>query len=387
MLLMGLDKTAYADGRDFVLSLTAEEFAALGQDAVDLVDWLDTVLIGMAAWRTGRDPQIGEGEPWLGKPLPVSSGDRWNRMMLAQTSALIERLTLVRNVATARYAASHGETAATMGTARSTAASRRASATSGPAAGDYWVLREYGPEDHPGVEVPEPVRPWSVDWLGYAPVDITPPELRPEEGLAASAEWAEGVAVPLQLGVVELIERMEGALVPYAHGPGWWPRHPEGRTGRRGRNLPAWGENRAGDSAIVTEDEQMLLIVRDDGGGCATPGGMAEASDPTPLHTVIRETREEVGIELTGVEAELVYEGIVPDRRATDHAWAATSVYLFRLPAPVAFTAGSDAAAAGWWPCSSLQVLEEALAEAGLALAAAARPVVEAAIDRVAARR
>ncbi|MCQ8835829.1 hypothetical protein [Streptomyces malaysiensis] len=36
----------------------------------------------------------------------------------------------------------------------------------------------YAPVDHPGVTVPEERRCWSVSWPGYAPVNITPPELR-----------------------------------------------------------------------------------------------------------------------------------------------------------------------------------------------------------------
>lgn len=45
--------------------------------------------------------------------------------------------------------------------------------------------------EHPGTAVPADKRPWSVPWPEYAPVDITPPELRP----AALATTGSGMLI------------------------------------------------------------------------------------------------------------------------------------------------------------------------------------------------
>ncbi|GLZ36344.1 hypothetical protein Lesp02_85310 [Lentzea sp. NBRC 105346] len=237
---------------------------------------------------------------------------------------------------------------------------------------------------HPGTPVPEVLRPWSTPWPGYAPVDITPPELR-RQGLAASVAegWTEPYLTPHD--VPDWPARQAAAIVPFAF-DGWrWPLNPTGRTGRSGRNLGKWGENAAADPTVVAgrgRDRRVLLIQRGDIGVWAIPGGMVDPGETAPA-ALVRELREETGVDLGDLTPTVVARGYVDDWRNTDHAWVCTTAALYRLPDVVPATAGDDAVAAAWWPFGDLTALGEAITAAGGQLYAAHVPLLNAALDQL----
>lgn len=242
----------------------------------------------------------------------------------------------------------------------------------------------YAPVDHPGVTVPDNMRPWSTPWHGYTPVDITPPELRPE-GLAASVTegWAEPYTTPDD--VPDWIEREAAALIPWHWDDRGWPLNPTGRTGRAGRNLGKWGENAAADPIVVAgtgDDRHVLLIKRADRGVWAIPGGMVDPGETAPA-TLVRELREETGVNLTEIEPAILTRTYVNDWRNTDHAWVCSTVALYQLREQLAATANDDATDAAWWPIRDLDRLAQALEAAGGQLYEAHRPLLAAALDRL----
>ncbi|MFC7331405.1 NUDIX domain-containing protein [Marinactinospora rubrisoli] len=238
----------------------------------------------------------------------------------------------------------------------------------------------YAPVDHPGTPVPAERRSWEIPWPGYAPVDITPPELRPA-GLPASVAdgWAQPYATPQD--VPNWAERLRSALVPYALDADGWPLNPTGRTGRSGRNLGSWGENAAADPIVVAgtgDARRVLLIRRRDVQQWAVPGGMVDPGETAPA-ALVRELYEETGVDLTAVAPVILDQRYVDDWRATDHAWVATTAALYRLGDVVPATAGDDAADARWWPLRDLDQLARDLAPVG-ELYEAHRPLLGAAL-------
>ncbi|MGW3563552.1 NUDIX domain-containing protein [Streptomyces sp. NPDC000941] len=236
----------------------------------------------------------------------------------------------------------------------------------------------YAPVDHPGVTVPEDRRCWSVSWPGYAPVDITPLELRPLALTQHVPDWVvDGDATPDLVRDWE--QRQADALVPFEFDGRGWPLHPHGRTGRTGRNLGKWAENQAADP-IVVAGGWVLLITRDDVEEEAIPGGMVNQGETVPA-ALVREGGEETGVDLADQQPVILGRQVVDDWRNTDHAWVASTIALYQLPERVTATAGDDAADAGWWPFGSLDELETALAAAGRTLYAAHRPLLQRALE------
>ncbi|MFS8103711.1 NUDIX domain-containing protein [Lentzea alba] len=234
-----------------------------------------------------------------------------------------------------------------------------------------------------GTHVPESQRPWSTPLPGYAPVDVTPPELR-RSGLAASVAegWAEPYVTPED--VPNWPARQVTALVPFTLNAWGWPLNPTGRTGRTGRKLGKWGENAAADPIVVAgrgRNRRVLLIKRGDIGVWAIPGGMVDPGETAPA-ALVRELREETGVDLGDLTPTVIARRYVDDYRNTDHAWICTSSALYQLRGVVPATAGDDAVAAAWWPFTNLTALEDAILAAGGQLYAAHTPLLAAALHQ-----
>ena len=117
-----------------------------------------------------------------------------------------------------------------------------------------------------------------------------------------------------------------------------------------------WGPNYTADAIVITEEVEprILLIQRGDTGNWALPGGFTEPTDPDVLYSTLRELKEETTLKLD-VGGELVYKGIVGDRRTTAHAWAETSAYLLRIPEAAPVTGSDDAEKAKWFRLSEIK--------------------------------
>ncbi|MFE3994988.1 NUDIX domain-containing protein [Streptomyces goshikiensis] len=217
----------------------------------------------------------------------------------------------------------------------------------------------------------------------YTPEDITPPELRPEALAHHVPDWAE--AAPTPDDVTDWDARRAAALVPFRLDARGWPMHPDGRTGRGGRNLGLWGENRAADPIVVAgrgRHRQVLLITRSDIGVQAIPGGMVDPGETAP-ETLIRELREETGVDLSDHQPVILSQGIVDDWRASDHAWVVSTAALYEIPAEVDAVAGDDAVAVAWWPFGTLAQLDAAITAVGSTLYAAHQPLLQRALDHL----
>ncbi|MGO4459914.1 NUDIX domain-containing protein [Streptomyces sp. M-16] len=140
--------------------------------------------------------------------------------------------------------------------------------------------------------VPAVLRDWAVSWPEYKPADVTPPELLPEALARQVPGWAEAALTPAD--VLDWEQRQAAALVPFHLDAQGWPLHPQGRTGRTGRNLGKWGENAAADPIVVAgtgRDRRLLLITRDDIHEEAIPGGMVDPGEAAPA-ALVRELPE-----------------------------------------------------------------------------------------------
>lgn len=242
----------------------------------------------------------------------------------------------------------------------------------------------YAPVDHPGTEVPANLRSWDTDHADYSPVDITPPELRPEALTGDVEGWiTDPEAAPTQ--ITTWSQRQENALVPFGINSTGYPLNPTGRTGRSGRNLGKWGENQAADPVVVAgtgSERRVLLIQRSDIGKWAFPGGMVDPGETAPA-AVVRELQEETGVDLTDQTPDAILtRDYVADWRATDHAWVTSTAALYLLPDVLPATAADDAADAKWFAFSSVAQLAEDL-EAHGGLYEAHRPILTAAAEHL----
>lgn len=231
--------------------------------------------------------------------------------------------------------------------------------------------------------IPAGLHSWSVRWPEYAPVDITPPELRPSALAGHVPGWAE--AAPTPADVRDWPQRQTTALIPYELDERGWPLHPLGRTGRTGRNLGRWGENQAADPIVVAgegDHRRVLLITRGDIGVEAIPGGMVDDGEAAPA-ALVRELREETGVDLSDHRPTILGRDIVDDWRQSDYAWIASTSALYRLPAQVTAVAADDAVDANWWPAATLDQLDAAITAAGRTLYAAHRPLLRRAFDHL----
>ncbi|MFI1194101.1 NUDIX domain-containing protein [Micromonospora sp. NPDC020750] len=224
----------------------------------------------------------------------------------------------------------------------------------------------------------------TIEVTDYRPVDVTPPELR-AEGIAASL--AEGWVRDTTLDPATIANwpaRQAAAIAPFEVVDGR-PVNPVERTGRVGRDLPRWGENQAADPIVVAgtgPDRRVLLILRSDCRQWAIPGGKVDPGETAPA-ALVRELREETGVDLRQVVPEILTRAYVADPRNTDEAWITTTAALFRLPAEVPAVGDDDALEARWWPFGDVDQLDQAVTAAGGTLYEAHRPLLVAAVKHL----
>ena len=97
-------------------------------------------------------------------------------------------------------------------------------------------------------------------------------------------DWLE----PIRQGAETITAEEISAFVP-----------PEGSDARKGAVLMLFGEGPLGPDLLLTERAHDM---RSHPGQVSFPGGSIDRTDPSPVHTALREAEEEVGVDPTGVE-------------------------------------------------------------------------------------
>jgi hypothetical protein len=121
---------AQRGGLDMVISLTPDQVEALGVDAAEMAEALDTILVGLAAMRSGRSPAAPIGDSL--KDQPIEAGLTWTEWLIYDLSRLRERVAGMTKAAIRLHkeqGGSYGELADAMGVTRATAQRRRDSVT------------------------------------------------------------------------------------------------------------------------------------------------------------------------------------------------------------------------------------------------------------------
>jgi ADP-ribose pyrophosphatase YjhB (NUDIX family) len=182
---------------------------------------------------------------------------------------------------------------------------------------------------------------------------------------------------PTPTAITDWPARQATATIPYQVIDGH-PINPVEQTGRTGRNLDLWGENPAADPIVIAghgPTRKALLIRRSDCGHWAIPGGMVDPGETAPA-ALVRELREETGVDLRHTPAQVIARTYVADPRNTDWAWITTTAAIFQLPAEVTAVGADDALDARWWPFPGVAVLESAIRAAGGCMYEAHRPLL-----------
>lgn len=172
MLTYRSGSAARRRGLDLTISLTADQAAALGVDAGELAEALDTVLVGLAALRAGRDPQVPADAGMSLKDQPVTAGVFFDEWLIRDASSLRERMKGLLSAAI-RAHVEHGGTYGTLATAmdvpRATAQRRRDAVTEkAPGDGESWASTPAAPidrndDEHQGATV-------NVATTGHRPI-------------------------------------------------------------------------------------------------------------------------------------------------------------------------------------------------------------------------
>lgn len=186
-------------------------------------------------------------------------------------------------------------------------------------------------------------------------------------GRGVQEGWADPETDPTR---IDWAARQGDAWIPFRVVDGR-PVNPCEDTGiTQGRNqLGHWGEGKAADALITVTVEirrwwilryrlrYVVLVERDDDLGWAVPGGMVEPGE-TAEQAAIREAREETDCDLSYTPSREGPPRYVPDPRASNEAWIATTPIQFLADEMIPLSGGDDARRAEWVRADTYKVLK-----------------------------